>query len=87
MSILVITTMIGTFSAKAIPRCSLCEELRDIPTAEKGDPLAHTDQAIVGCDHQKAVIRAAAKQPKDCGPKVFLVTGKIAEAYDFGLRP
>ena len=89
MSILVMTTMTGTFRARAMPRCSLvC--VRPISgeagiIALRRDLLAHTNQAIVCRYHEEAIIWAAAKEAKDCGSKVALVTSEISKADDFGL--
>jgi hypothetical protein len=75
MSILVMTTSTGTFNARAIPRCSLHAELSVLFQIYKvvGAILAHADQPIVGGDHEKTVIRAAAKQSKHSSAKIPLM--------------
>ena len=53
MSILVITTMTGTLSASAIPKCSLS---RAISSGKAGwraaCVLAHANKTIVGSNHE-----------------------------------
>ena len=49
------------------------------------DLLAHANQAIVGSDHQQAVVGTAAQQTKDCCPQVTLVACQVCEADHFGL--
>jgi hypothetical protein len=65
MSILVMTTMTGTLSARAMPRCSL--RIVSVDTAFPSFKLllAHADQAIVGSYHKQAVVGTAAQQTKD----------------------
>jgi hypothetical protein len=50
-----------------------------------GAVLAHANQPIISGDHEKAVIRATAKQSKDSGAKISLMASQIGEAYDFCL--
>lgn len=53
MSILVITTMTGTFNARAMPRCSLSIKLApQLVGIEISSLLAHANQPIVCCYHQ-----------------------------------
>ena len=52
MSILVMTTMTGTLSARAIPRCSLQIVKSDATFPDSGFLLAHADQTIVGSHHE-----------------------------------
>lgn len=53
MSILVITTITGTFNARAIPRCSLSIQLApQLVRLEMSPLLAHANQPIVRGDHQ-----------------------------------
>ena len=47
--------------------------------------LAHANQPVVRCNHQKTIIRTATEQPKDGGAKISFVAGQIGEADDFGL--
>ena len=65
MSILVMTTMTGTLSARAIPRCSLQIVKSDATFPDSGFLLAHADQTIVGSHHEQAVVGTAAQQTKD----------------------
>ena len=74
MSILVITTITGTFRARAIPKCSLCSGKSLFVFEIRNTILAHSNETIVCGDHQKAVVGAAAQQSKDRGPKITFVT-------------
>ena len=67
ISILVITTITGTFRAKAMPKCSL-NLSKSLLFTLRGECciLAHPNEAIICSDHEKAVIWAATQQPKDC---------------------
>jgi hypothetical protein len=66
MSILVMTTMTGTFSARAIPRCSLyVVNYIKSPGQNMVYSLAHAHQAIVCSDHQQAVVGLTGQKTKD----------------------
>ena len=84
MSILVMTTMTGTFSARAMPRCSL-DNVKDWMGWEDDDSLAHTDQTIVRRHHQQTVVWLAAQQAEDSGSEIPLMPCQIGEADDFRL--
>jgi hypothetical protein len=47
--------------------------------------LAHTDETIVGSDHEEAVVWLAAQHTKDRGSEILLVASEIRKANDFGL--
>jgi hypothetical protein len=49
------------------------------------DILAHTNQAIIGGNHKKAIIRFAAEEPKYCGSEISFVPRQVSKADDFGL--
>lgn len=69
MSILVITTITGTLRARAIPKCSLCSGKSSVCIlGRKIFILAHSNETVICCDHEKAVIRAATQQPEDRCP-------------------
>ncbi len=61
MSILVITTITGTFRARAMPRCSLvlCQPLHS-PQKRLSSVLAHADETVICGDHEQAVVGTAA---------------------------
>lgn len=46
--------------------------------------LAHAYQAIVGCDHEEAVVGLAAKHTEDSGAQIPLMARQVSEADDFG---
>lgn len=48
--------------------------------------FAHADKAIVGSDHEQAVIGLTAEHAKDGSAQVTFVTSQIGEADDFGLK-
>lgn len=86
MSILVITTITGTFNARAIPKCSLGEVRYLVGYTSALSLLAHSHQTIISSDHQQTVVGLAAQHSKYSGAKVSLMTCQISEADDFGLR-
>jgi hypothetical protein len=66
MSILVMTTMTGTFNARAIPRCSLhVVSYAKSPGQNVVCLLAHAHQAVVCSDHQQAVVGLTGQKTKD----------------------
>jgi hypothetical protein len=48
--------------------------------------FAHSDQTIIGSNHEQAVIGLTAEHAKDGSAQVAFVTSKISEADDFGLE-
>lgn len=61
MSILVMTTITGTFRARAIPRCSLISlSVRSMSLGQVADILAHANETIIGSYHKQAIIGATA---------------------------
>ena len=61
MSILVMTTMTGTFRARAIPRCSLISlSVRSLLLRKLANILAHANEAIISSYHKQAIVGAAA---------------------------
>jgi hypothetical protein len=48
--------------------------------------FAHADQAIVGSNHEQAVVGLTAEHTEDGSAQVAFVTSQIGEADDFGLK-
>ena len=87
MSIFVITTMTGTLSASAIPRCSLRRvSVAGNPNAEDQHCLlAHANQSVICSHHEQAVVGTAAQQTEHGGSQIPFVACQICEADDFRL--
>ena len=86
MSILVMTTMTGTLSARAMPRCSLDEVSHDVFLSRPAlYVLAHTDHPVVRSHHEETVVRLTGKQAEDGSAQVPLVARQISEANHFRL--
>lgn len=54
-------------------------------TVASSHSLAHAYQAVVGSDHQKAVIRLTAEHAEHSSAQILLVACQVSEADDFGL--
>lgn len=46
--------------------------------------FGHADEAVVGRDHEQAVVGLGAQETEDGGAQVSLVAGQVGEADDFG---